>query len=355
MSTFFFRRSLEKAFQLNESPSGLSLSTEKSTASTPPYVISAVDDVMYIANIVIQRSISTSQREAVASVVPIMARILGHDFISIAERMHDESYPKPVIQGGFPPEGKIIAFIVLINSLDMAGEYLARIVTTRLATSSTDLSILQGSFPFGNDAAFVANALRALSTSFMSKTTELRNKCIQVLFNQVVKPRLRPVLIDSFRNADYTLSEEDLAELASRDDWDEEHLAQVPRRFERGWDALVKPIARIMTPRTFTTLLDTTARYLSHVLEKRVWSYAGRATAHGAMRMERDLGGIVGAVARDNYALRQLFSKTTQILVVANLDDEEWEQLRAEEGEEDGVTWVLGKEEKWKARKLVRD
>lgn len=118
MTTFFFRRSVEKAFQLDELPPGLTLNPSKSLEGSGPFIISAVDDVMYIVNNVLQRSISTSQRNVVSSVIPTISRVLGSDFIGMVQRkMRDESYPKPVVQGGLPPEDKIIAFIVLITSL----------------------------------------------------------------------------------------------------------------------------------------------------------------------------------------------------------------------------------------------
>src|SRR5690349_4718961 len=116
MTTFFFRRSVEKAFQLDGYPTGLSLSLSRHIEGNAPYIILAVDDVMYIVNTVIQKSISTSQRDVIASVVPTIGRVLGSDFVGMIQRkMRDESYPRPVIQGGFPPEDKIIQFIVLIN------------------------------------------------------------------------------------------------------------------------------------------------------------------------------------------------------------------------------------------------
>ena len=179
MTTFFFRRSVEKAFQLDEFPSSLSLSLSKPLDSNAPYIISAVDDVMYIVNTVLQRSLSTSQRDVIASVVPTIGRVLGSDFIGMIQRkMRDESYPKPVIQGGFPPENKIIDFIVLINSLDVANDYVARIVAAQLESAPSqqtngdkhsDSPGLSKSFPFDHDAVFVANAFSALSTNFSTK------------------------------------------------------------------------------------------------------------------------------------------------------------------------------------------
>ncbi|KAK3337428.1 hypothetical protein B0T19DRAFT_447972 [Cercophora scortea] len=367
LTMFFLRRSVEKAFQLDEPPTGLSLNMSRPIDSNPPFIISAVDDVMYIVNTVVLRSISTSQRAVIDNVVPTIASLLGSDFVGMIQRkMRDESYPRAVMQGGLPPEDKIISFIVLINSLDMANEYLARIISGILGTASqrdgTEASShqasLESSFPFKNDAKDVAARLNNLHASFSSKTGELLNEGLAVLFNQVIKPRLRPVLTDTFRDADYTLTEEELAELAEQNDEDEEDiLEQVPRRFEHGWDALMKPIARLMTPKTFNTVLDRTARYLASVLEKRVWSYAGgRTSPYGAVRMERDFNGIVSTVSKGNYAVREVFVKTTQILMVANMEDDEWDELMGVggEGEDDGMQWVLSEDERKKARTMVR-
>lgn len=361
MTTFFFRRSVEKAFQLDEYPSGLSLSLNKSIDGNAPYIILAVDDVMYIVNAVVQKSLSTAQRDIIASVIPSIGRVLSSDFVGMIQRkMRDESYPKPIVQGGFPPEDKIIQFIVLINSLDMANEYLARIIQGCVGTAdgatngASPQSPLKDSFPFERDVTFVANALTTLETQFVGKAAELLNEGIQVLFNQVVKARLRPILSDTFRDADYTLTEDEIAEIARQNDEDEdEFLEQVPRRFEHGWDQLMKPIARLMTPGTYSSLLDLTARYLSKVLEKRILSYSGRTNPYGAIRIERDFTAIVNVVSKGNYMVREVFAKVTQLLMVANMEDDEWEEIVALDGE-DGIDWVLTEEERKRARSLVR-
>ena len=363
MTTFFFRRSVEKAFQLDEYPPGLSLSLNRHIEGNTPYIILAVDDVMYIVNAVIQKSISTSQRDIIASVIPSIGRVLSGDFIGMIQRkMQDEAYPKPVVQGGFPPEEKIIQFIVLINSLDMANEYLTRIIEGRLGPADIGMNgdapashhPLKDSFPFERDVTFVASALNTLRQSFVAKSTELLNEGIARLLDNVVKPRLRPVLTETFRDADYTLSEEEIAEYAAQNDEDEEDmLEQVPRRFEHGWEQLMKAMARLMTPATFSILLDMTARYLSKLLERKVLSFSGRTNAYGAIRIERDFTAIVDVVSRGNYLVREVFAKVTQLLMVANMEDDEWEELVALDGD-DGMDWVLTEEEKKKARSLVR-
>ncbi|KAG6041041.1 hypothetical protein E4U41_006132 [Claviceps citrina] len=365
MTTFFFRRSVEKAFQLDEYPAGLSLSLNRPrpVEGNAPFIITAVDDVMYIVDNVVQKSISTSQRDVISSVVSTVGRVLSSDFIGMIQRkMRDESYPKPVMHDGFPPADKIIQFMVLINSLDKSNEYLRRIIGSRITVAegqAAKIVTLQGPlreyFPFEKDVASVAKSLHALETGFVASSTELLNEGIQVLFTQVVKLRLRPVISETFRDVDYALLEDELMELAQQNDEDEAQvLQQVRRRFEHGWDQLMKPIARIMTPGTFGTLLDLTARHLSRILEKKILTYVGKTSPFGVVRIERDFTGIVEIVSGGDYGVREAFGKVTQLLMVANMEDEEWEELVGEEAGGGGMDWVLTTEEMRKARGLVR-
>lgn len=360
LTTFFFRRSVEKAFQLDELPSGLTLNPSRSLDGSGPFIISAVDDVMYIVNTVLQRSLSTSQRDVISSVITTVSRVLGSDFVIMVQRkMRDESYPKPVVQGGLPPEDKIIAFIVLINSLDVANDYISRIVTTRIQPpeESSGRNSLQDMFPFAQDATFVINALKTLDSTFTSKTSELMAEGITALFNNVIKPRLRPVLSETFRDVDYSLTEEDLADITRQNDSDDDPESLhdiVARRFEHFWDALMRPIQRLMTPKTFATLLDSTAKHLARVLERRIW-HAGRINALGATRMERDFSRIVEIVARGKYSVRDMFSRIAQICMLVNMEDEEWDALVEEEKEgNEEMSWVLSPDDRLAARNMVK-
>lgn len=361
MTAFFFRRSVEKSFQLDEYPPGLSLKMNKPIDGEAPYIILAVDDVMYIMNSTIQKSISTCQKDVVSNVIPSIERILSADFVGMIQRkMRDETYPKPVIQGGFPPEDKIVQFIVLINSLDTANEYLDRIIDGRISVSKNNDDValpresLKESFPFEKDAIMVANQLHKLQRTFLAKSNELLTEGINVLFERVVKMRLRPVLAETFRDADYTMTEQELAEYAEENEEEEDQIIEmVARRFERGWDMLMKPIARIMTPATFAVLSDTTAKYLSNVLEKKFFTYSGKTSEYGAIRIERDFSAIVGIVAKGHYGIREVFGKVTQLMMVANMEEEEWEEIVALDGD-DGIEWTLTEDERKKARALVR-
>ena len=75
----------------------------------------------------------------------------------VQRRMRDECYPKAAIQGALPPESTIISFLVLMNSLDVATDYVKRIITSCLGPASAEAgTALSDKFPFGHEGSFVA-------------------------------------------------------------------------------------------------------------------------------------------------------------------------------------------------------
>jgi hypothetical protein len=354
MTTFFFRRSVEKAFQMDESPPDLTLNPTKPLGSNPPFITSAVDDVMYIVNQVLQRTLATSQRAIIASAEPTITRVLGNDYIGMIQRkMRDESYPKPVIQGGLPPEDKVIAFLVLINNLDVSNDYIKRIIEQQLKKPHSEgeetKSPLEDLYPFGHDAVFVEGRLKALQNGFISKSSELINDGITVLFANVLKPRIRPILGEAFRDVDYAPQVEDEME----DEDDDTDL--VKSRFDRGWGVVIRPIKRILTAANFDRLLTLALNYLASALEKRIRSYYGRVNELGAVRLERDIAGIItAAVAGGKYGLRDAFTKCTQMTLIVNMDDDEWEEVAEDTTGESGIPWVLDAEERKRVRAIVK-
>ena len=359
MTTFFFRRSVEKAFQLDESPAELSLNPRQPLKSSPPHVSSAIEDIMYIINKELQQVIATSQPHVVTSVVPTIARVMGADFLGMEQRkMRDEHYPRPVVSGGLPPESTIVAFIVLVNNVDVATSYIKQIVTSRLdPDAQPSLSKL---FPIQNDHEKVARTLQAFSDSFAEKTTELLSDASNVLFNNVMKPRLRPILGDSFRDIEYNVDAAGLATIIDTLGHDSSDAASfqnlVASRFAHGWDALTKPIARLMTEGTYMNLLMTTASYLSKLLEKRLWAYTGRVNQAGAARLEHDINGIIKSVVssgqKTNWRIREMFLRCAQICMVMNMDTEEWDELQRE-GSAMEIADKLKPEERRKAREIL--
>ncbi|KAL4935099.1 hypothetical protein BDV06DRAFT_137569 [Aspergillus oleicola] len=390
MTTFFFRRSVEKAFQLDEQPSGLTLDMRRPLKADPPHITSAVDDIMYIVNKVLQQSLATSQIGVVTSVVPTLSRVLGSDFIGMTQRkMRDECYPRASHQGASPPEHIVISFLVLINNLDVAIDYIKRIIQNITESKKTittadgqqgETDQLHTLFPSPQDANTVSQTLSSLSSSFSAKVTDLLTDGIQVVFNNIVKHRLRPVLADAFRDIEYQ-PQSDTAPLttyASDLDSDSESNAQDPNdpnsprelvrpRFASAWTDLLAPISRILNPSAFDRLLTVTIAYLSRLLEKRLWAYTGRVNALGATRLERDVSGLVSAAvsvdvpgsgssgsgAGARYRHREAFGRCLQMVLVMGMDEDEWDDvLRG--GETADVLDKLSGEERRRVRGMVR-
>ena len=365
MTTFFFRRSVERAFQLDEQPPDLTLDRSKPIHSNGPYITSAVDDVMYIMNQVIERSLATSQRPVISSVLPSIARVLGSDFIGMIQRkMRDESYPKAAVQGALPPEHTTISFLVLINNLDVSIDYVKRIVRSRLETSHStpSASSLAVQFPLDHDATTVAATLKSLQSTFDAKALELIGDGLFVVFKNITKPRLRPILADAFRDVDYQMTQGELDDarkaLVAEQGNGSRVDSVVQDHFQEGWDALTKPISRLLTERNYEKLLVLMTSYLAEVLEKRIWSYYGRLDELGAARLERDIGSITSIVVRGaKYGLRDSFARCNQICLVLNMEDEEWEELESNIAlNKEDHEWQINGDERARARAmLMRD
>ena len=381
MTTFFVRRSVEKAFQLDEPPSGLTLNALKPLKADPPHITSAVDDIMYIVNKVLEQSLATSQIGVVTNVVPTLSRVLGSDFIGMTQRkMRDECYPRAVVQGGQPPEQTIIAFLVLINNLDIAVDYIHRIVARNTEAKKIlpgpdgrpeETSQLEALFPAPGEATLVAQAMQNLASSFEAKVTDLHSDGIQVIFNNVVKHRLRPILADAFRDIEYQPDPSTEYSPETNPDEDETNTTTTPRGelvrpgFANGWTSLLHPISRILTPTSFDRLLGVTTSYLARLLEKRLWSYHGRINALGATRLERDVAGVVNAAVdvgpstsgghggHGRYKHREVFMRCLQMVLVLGMDEEEWEDV-VRGGETAEVVERLSAEERGRVRGMRR-
>ncbi|KAL3471696.1 oligomeric Golgi complex component 4 [Aspergillus californicus] len=386
MTTFFFRRSVEKAFQLDEQPSGLTLNPQRPLKADPPHITSAVDDIMYIVNKVLQQSLATSQIAVVTSVVPTLSRVLGSDFIGMTQRkMRDECYPRATHQGAPPPEHIVISFLVLMNNLDVAVDYIRRIIQNFTESKKTvaepdgqfkETDQLRSLFPSPADATLVSQTLTSLSVSFEAKVTDLLTDGIQVVFNNIIKHRLRPVLSDAFRDIEYQPSSDAAPLTTYQSDLDSDEPSSPPdnhdpdtfpselvrSRFQTAWSDLLTPVSRILTPQTFDRLLSTTTAYLSRLLEKRLWAYNGRVNALGATRLERDISGLVnaavdiagsGAGAPGRYRHREIFGKCLQMVLVMGMDDDEWDDV-VRGGETGDVLDRLSGEERKRVRSIVR-
>lgn len=362
-ATFILRRSVERAFQLEEKPSGLSLNINKSLPANTPYITSAVDDVMYMVRQVLSRALATSQAGLVIATAASVGRVLGSDFIGMIQRkMRDESYPKAAIQGSMPPEDKVLTFLVLMNNLDVATSYIRRIVHEHLPEESPSQTNghtsaprpLTDLFPLGKDAVAVRNALTTVEGAFCSKANDLIDDGMQVLYTHVLRPRMQPLLVEMLSTTSYAADEDSDSSQTSNSQDSETSTAKSIA--QRGWTARTKPLRRLLTEANARRLTLLAVDKFSNMLENRIWGYQGRVTEMGAVKLERDIADIANAVVSgEDFRLREEFNRCLEIVSVMNMDEEEWAEVEALEAE--GTTaesmWALSSKERHRARSVV--
>jgi conserved oligomeric Golgi complex subunit 4 len=137
LETFFFRRSVEKAFQLDE----------PSTGAGPP-TTSVVDDVLFVLKKVIDRALGTGDIDLLRTMCANIRRILELDFAGVVSRRIILDSQRSLSSGD-----RIRTFIAGVNNLDGAGESVIELCGGYVSRG------LEGVFPFGTDVEFAKTAL----------------------------------------------------------------------------------------------------------------------------------------------------------------------------------------------------
>ncbi|KAI3583774.1 COG4 transport protein-domain-containing protein [Fusarium oxysporum f. sp. albedinis] len=237
----------------------------------------------------------------------------------------------------------------VIEPYKLTATFLFRRSVGKAFEMDTAPSGLSLSKPYDGSPPFILQAVDDI-IALSAKATELLNDGTRELFDEVLWPRIRLILTTSFQDAVYDVSE---GESLDEGDVDGETTQQVSVRFEGGWSALTRPLKHIMTPRTYAALASLAANKLARVLEKRAWSYSGRLTALGGLRLESDFSGIISIIAQDDYALREPFAQLQEILAIANMEDDEWDELESGyDSSRQGRSRLLSDEDVAKARKI---
>ena len=273
---------------------------------------------------------------------------------------------------------------------------------------------LEALFPFKDDPQQVRTALGSLESGFTQKCTEVLSDAVLTLFNQLVKAKLRPLITEAFRDMDYSITAPVNTTAANTDISEAEATfggrslvvpedilslqgEEVPKtRFDAAFSALIYPFKSILTEATFSKLLNHIANYLARLLEKKILQVGGGVMGGiaagggtiaggvgsggggsgssglgtggnisdlGAIRLERDVAGIIGVVVKfGRYGVRELFARCAQICLVLSADEEEAQELWRSHEDNDGgvggddpmgVEWKLSMDEKRRVRGML--
>lgn len=114
---------------------------------------------------------------------------------------------------------------VYLNNLDTAASYTTRLLAEILASDA-----LESSFFLHSELERARTSLSLLRNSEEKFRTTLKSG-LDHLFNQLVRPKLRPLLSEVYKDVSYKLDEDAYNEAEYRDD--------VRKRFVKGWDVLM--------------------------------------------------------------------------------------------------------------------
>jgi hypothetical protein len=145
LETFFFRRSVEKAFQLDEPSSGTGASTT-----------SVVDDAMFVLRKVFDRALGTGDLGILRTVCTNIRRILELDFAGVVNRRMILDSQRN-LSGDGSRKDRIRTFIAGLNNLEVSGESVVEL------SSGYVTPALEGVFPFGNDVELARTALTSVA------------------------------------------------------------------------------------------------------------------------------------------------------------------------------------------------
>ena len=146
METFFFRRSVEKAFQLDE-PS--------SSQSGPP-TTSVIDDVMFVLRKVLDRAMGAGDAQLVKTICANTRRILDLDFAGAIKRRATMDSQRNLAGSGKDDVGRrerVRAFVAGLNNLDISSESVNALSERYIEGN------LESIFPFDDQAEIARIAL----------------------------------------------------------------------------------------------------------------------------------------------------------------------------------------------------
>ncbi|ODV76647.1 COG4-domain-containing protein [Suhomyces tanzawaensis NRRL Y-17324] len=423
---FYFRRSLEKSIMIEELPSLDAYLQINQSNSNPLYISpddhspcsSVIEDITLILNTTIRNSIQTSILSTVKTYVQETRRILQNDLINgYFIRNLNQNQPRynqtlsfvspesnnntatptprsgtPEVNGGMSffkgassalgnvvgtststisssigglrtgaNNPKLLSFIIHLNTVSVGQTYFTKIINNILKSPN----YISSSFPYNGDANKVELWLtNDFLNPFISNTNKIINDSLINLYNQSLKNRIIAMINEMIPDVQETYI------VHSNEGGNDDRLI----RFGNNWQSLIKPYKHTLDESVFNKLLRLLVINLVNLLEKKLHSVLKKSRINelGSVRLEKDISFFINEVCEDNYQLREKFVRVTQLVLLVDMDDEEYEEStkhanqaghrKGEDGEEEddvnaededeflGINWVLTPQERSQIR-----
>ncbi|KAI0736560.1 COG4-domain-containing protein [Fomitopsis betulina] len=319
LESWYARSALDKAHRL----SSTELLASPAFTTTP-------DDAFYILKAILHRLLSCGSLAAVQRTSELLRDVVDKEYIGVIKRKLDDVYRTagPAGTRGEKAERENrLAFIVLLNDLDISSGHMERLVKELLASSLVTQFYLQSE----------VDGVKASVTSFNLLIAKFRSALragIEQLFNQLMRPRLRTFISDVYKDVSYVLDEDSYAQAGYND--------IVRKRFVKSWETLVDGYKDTFTDNNYRLLFGLALDVLVRPWERFVSQL--RYSELGAIRFDQDLRAVTAYLSSQTAFgdVREKFVRLQQISQLLNLDSEEDVD---EFYNGSGIAWHLGEQE----------
>jgi len=313
LEAWYLRINIEKAH-----------SADEMDLSSSPHLSSALDDTFYMTKKVMLRLMSAGNVKSVGAGLSKIHEILHRDFGDVMKKRLESvsanlSAGTSVGFGMKTSEEKEkrersvrISYVVYLNDLSMASEYVIRLVD-----EITNGPVLTQSFFIPTEINEVKSSLGELR-KLSQKMAGINKSGLEQLFNQLIRPKLRSILADCYKDVSYVLDEESFAEAEVQD--------LFRKRFQKAWGLLMDPYRDSMTGENFKELIGMTVNVIVRTWENMIKSQ--RFNELGSIKFDKDIRTVssflsdqtsfgISLVSEAFIRLKQISS----LLLMKTLDD----------------------------------
>ncbi|KAJ7135036.1 COG4 transport protein-domain-containing protein [Mycena crocata] len=308
LELWYTRTTIDKAHRLS-SPD----------TSQTPVTTTTPDDVFYILKIVLSRLLSTGSVKTVERMVEQLRDIMDKEYVGIIKKNSMMFIEHPAHLA--PP------LEILLNDLDLSSSHLERLTRDLVSNPTINQHFLDIQHPI------VKNHITAFSNLVAKFRSALRSG-VEQLFNQLMRPKLRNLITDVYKDVSYILDDDSYSAAEYQD--------IVRKRFVKAWEGLVDGYKDAFTDSNYRLFFGLVLDVLLRPWEKFMMGF--KFTELGAIRFDRDLRAITTYLSSQTAFgdAREKFLRLQQLSTILNLDSEEDVD---EFYNGSGITWKLSAQE----------
>ncbi|KAJ2854970.1 Golgi transport complex subunit 4 [Coemansia erecta] len=281
---------------------------------------SCVEDMFFVIKTALEHAVSTQQPAAAETVCQLVINVLNSVFISALEAralskwnsaLPNSSASSSALSEIGAQAASQRSILVSLNNLDLADAYLQKTAESLRMRIDTEWQRIP-------QKDFIDRAVRALDTvaAFSARLVHAKQRSLEQLGLQLVKPWVRTVLQQSYRDIKYVLTDEEFNDVQN------DNLFQ--KRFVMKFSQLARQLKRRLTPSNFLSAFDFATSSLATDWERAIRQ--SKFNMLGGIMFEKDVREIQRYLEEEGSgaSLRHKFARLVQIadvLAVESVSD----------------------------------